>query len=71
MLCPPNPLLLRSLAAGPRRQRRSRRFAELRRLANYSCRKIRSCTAPRGTEVKSVRNGRANLKDADGLVKDG
>ncbi len=25
----------------------------------------------RGTEVKSIRNGRANLKDAYGLVKDG
>jgi len=27
--------------------------------------------ALRGTEVKSIRNGRANLKDAYGLVKDG
>jgi len=33
--------------------------------------KFEAGVALRGTEVKSVRNGRANLKDAYGLVKDG
>ena len=33
--------------------------------------KFEAGIALRGTEVKSVRNGRANLKDAYGLVKDG
>src|ERR1700742_4748251 len=33
--------------------------------------KIEAGIALRGTEVKSVRAGRANLKDAYGLVKDG
>ncbi len=33
--------------------------------------KFEAGIALRGTEVKSIRNGRANLKDAYGLVKDG
>ena len=33
--------------------------------------KFEAAIALRGTEVKSVRAGRANLKDAYGLVKDG
>src|SRR5271154_4550801 len=33
--------------------------------------KFEAGVALRGTEVKSVRGGRANLKDAYGLVKDG
>src|SRR3974377_232517 len=33
--------------------------------------KFEAGIALRGTEVKSIRSGRANLKDAYGLVKDG
>src|ERR1019366_3156508 len=33
--------------------------------------KFEAGVALRGTEVKSIRGGRANLKDAYGLVKDG
>src|SRR5215470_12538594 len=33
--------------------------------------KFEAGSALRGTEVKSIRSGRANLKDAYGLVKDG
>src|SRR5579863_9525992 len=33
--------------------------------------RVEAGVALRGTEVKSIRDGRANLKDAYGLVKDG
>src|SRR5260370_5375491 len=33
--------------------------------------KFEAGVAPRGTEVKSIRQGKANLKDAYGLIKDG
>src|ERR1700749_525204 len=33
--------------------------------------KFEAGVAPRGTEVKSIREGKANLKDAYGIIKDG
>ena len=43
----------------------------LPRIIIFCWRNLRPALRLRGTEVKSVRGGRANLKDAYGLVKDG
>src|ERR1700690_4569914 len=50
------------------------RDASVNRAASHNyflLEKFEAGVALRGTEVKSVRGGRANLKDAYGLVKDG
>jgi SsrA-binding protein len=50
------------------------RDASVNRAASHNyflLEKFEAGVALRGTEVKSVRSGRANLKDAYGLVKDG
>src|SRR5438270_165440 len=50
------------------------RDASVNRIASHNyflLEKFEAGIALRGTEVKSVRNGRAQLKDAYGLVKDG
>ena len=50
------------------------RDASVNRAASHNyflLEKFEAGIALRGTEVKSVRDGRANLKDAYGLVKDG
>ena len=50
------------------------RDAAVNRSASYNyflLEKFEAGIALRGTEVKSIRSGRANLKDAYGLVKDG
>ena len=50
------------------------RDAAVNRIASHNyflLEKFEAGVALTGTEVKSIRNGRANLKDAYGLVKDG
>src|SRR6516225_9503355 len=50
------------------------RDASVNRAASHNyflLEKFEAGVALRGTEVKSIRGGRANLKDAYGLVKDG
>jgi len=68
--------------AGPQKEKKVRRDpvasgerdASVNRAASHNyflLEKFEAGVALRGTEVKSVRSGRANLKDAYGLVKDG
>src|ERR1700756_5762589 len=50
------------------------RDAAVNRIASHNyflLEKFEAGVALTGTEVKSIRNGRANLKDSYGLIKDG
>ena len=46
-------------------------FNRRRGTTTFCWRSSRRAVALRGTEVKSIREGKANLKDAYGLIKDG